>query len=319
MIDRSNPQSVLVILGPTASGKTSVALLLAQDLGGEIISADARQIYKFMDVGTAKPSKSQLEAVRHHFVDELLPDQNFNAGEFGKWGRKIIGEIFQRGNVPIVVGGSGLYVQALIDGFFDGPPADSSVREFLGKRLEQEGVEALWKDLHKIDPDAAVKMLPSNTRRIIRALEVYSITGVRISELQKTRIPEKLDAVMMGLNWDRKSLYKRIERRVDSMIGEGLVDEARDLLRRGYSPNLNALQTVGYAEVFEYLKGDFSYERMIELIKQNSRRYAKRQMTWFRKEKRIEWFDIQDEAELPRIARNIAARFRRKEEKQKHF
>jgi tRNA dimethylallyltransferase len=310
MIDRSNPQSLLVILGPTASGKTSVAFPVAKELVGEIISADARQIYKFMDIGTAKPSKDQMESVCHHFVDEKLPDQDFNAGEFGKRGRRIVEEIFQRGKVPIVVGGSGLYVQALIDGFFDGPPADSSVRELLTKRLEQEGAEVLWKELHRIDPDAAAKMLPSNTRRIIRALEVHSITGVRISELQKTLIPEKLDAMMVGLNWERKLLYKRIEQRVDSMIAEGLIDEARDLLRRGYSPQLNSLQTVGYVEVFEYLSGDISYERMIELIKQNSRRYAKRQMTWFRREKRINWFDVQDESALPGVARKIVDRFK---------
>lgn len=286
---------VLVISGPTAAGKTSVAILTARELGGEIVSADARQIYKYMDIGTAKPSRSEQKSVRHHFVDLLTPDQSFNAGEFQKLGREAIGEIFQRGKVPVVAGGSGLYLRALIDGFFEGPPADSAVRGLLTKRLEQEGPEVLLEELRGVDPEAAEKMLPSNTRRIIRALEVHALTGVRISELQRTRMPEKLDAVMVGLNWERKLLYKRIEARVDNMIREGLVDEVRALLKEGYSPDLNALQTVGYAEVIAHLNGEISYARMIELIKQNSRRYAKRQMTWFRKEERIEWFDVKDE------------------------
>jgi tRNA dimethylallyltransferase len=305
MIKDINPKQVLVILGPTASGKTTVALQVAKELGGEIVSADARQIYKLMNIGTAKPSRSERETVKHHFVDELLPDQDFNAGEFGKRGRRIIGEIYKRSKVPIVVGGSGLYIQALIDGFFEGPPADSAVREFLTNRLEKEGAEVLLHELCRVDPGAASKMLPSNTRRIIRALEVYSITGVRISELQKIRVPEKLDTLISGLDWDRKLLYKRIEERVDAMMSDGLVDEVKDLLKRGYSPQLNALQTVGYAEVFQYLIGEFSYDRMIELIKQNSRRYAKRQLTWFKKDKRIKWYSVKGEEDLEGIAKRI--------------
>jgi tRNA dimethylallyltransferase len=305
----SNQKPVPVILGPTASGKTAVALTVAKLIGGEIISADARQIYKYLNVGTAKPAQNEMIKIRHHFVDELLPDQDFNAGEFGKLGRKIVTEICQRGNVPIVVGGSGLYIQALIDGFFEGPPADPSVRGTLMDRLKKEGPDVLLRELQRIDPEAASKVLATNTRRIIRALEVYTITGEPISKLQKTRSPEKLKVLMTGLEWERKILYKRIDERVEYMVHAGLVDEVKDLIKRDYSPNLNSLQTVGYVEVFKYLNGEFSFERMIQLIKQNSRRYAKRQMTWFRKDKRIKWFSIKDESELEEIGRKIAGEY----------
>jgi len=303
-------QKILVILGPTAAGKTAVAIHAAKELGGEIISADARQIYRYMDIGTAKPNRKELERVCHHFIDLLTPDQNFNAGEFQKLGRRVIEQIFQRGNVPVVAGGSGLYLRALIDGFFEGPPADSAVREFLSRRLEQESPAALLKELRAVDPEAAAKMLPGNTRRIIRALEVYALTGARISELQREKMPERLAAFMVGLNWERKSLYKRIESRVDGMIREGLIDEVRGLLKRGYSRNLNSLQTVGYAEVIAHLNGEITREKMVELIKQNSRRYAKRQLTWFRKEERIEWYSVHHEEELQEIAGRICRRYK---------
>jgi len=314
-----NPQStphnrnifnrLLVLIGPTASGKTPVSIQIAEHLNAEIISADSRQVYKLMDIGTAKPAADDLKRVRHYFVDELMPDQEFNSGEFGKRGNEIIGDILHRGKIPIVAGGSGLYVQALVDGFFEGPAADTSIRQDLYHRLKNEGAEVLLDELRKIDSGSAMKMLPSNTRRIVRALEVYKITGVPLSEMQKLKVKINFTPVFAGLRWDRKKLYERINLRADSMIECGLVEEVRQLREQGYSSKLNALQTVGYKEVFDYLDGRIDYGRMVELIKQNTRRYAKRQLTWFRNDERVRWFDVNDKRDFERVALEISEYF----------
>jgi len=297
--------NVLVLVGPTASGKTPVALEISRLVDVEIISADSRQMYKHMDIGTAKPSPEELARVPHHFVDDHPPDASLNASEFGRRGREIIDGILLRGRLPLVVGGSGLYLQGLIDGFFDGPEPDEELRSRLYERLEAEGGETLLAELRAVDPAAAATMLPSNTKRIVRALEIYELTGQPISELQKSRIAVTFAPAFVGLRWDRAKLYDRINRRVDRMLEEGLVAEGKHLLGLGYAPSLNALQTVGYREVFAYLSGTISYDRMVFLIKRNSRRYAKRQMTWFRSDERISWFDVEDEKEFPAVAAAI--------------
>lgn len=296
---------VLCIVGPTASGKTTLALLVTKSLHGEIISADSRQVYKYLDIGTAKPTKEQRRLVKHFFVDESEPDEDFNAGEFGRRGREIINEVFQRKKVAIVVGGSGLYVQSLIDGFFHGPSADSGVRQQLYKRVHEEGAAALLNELRKVDPVSAAKMFPSNTRRIVRALEVYELTGTPLSNLQQEKIQIDFTPLLVGLQWDRRLLYERINRRVDEMLEKGLLDEVRRLRELGYSETTNALQTVGYQEAFAYLRGEFDYEAMVELMKRNTRRFAKRQLTWFRRDTRIHWFPIEDENGLPSIAEKV--------------
>jgi tRNA dimethylallyltransferase len=300
---------VLVLVGPTASGKTPVSLLIAKQLNAEILSADSRQLYKLLDIGTAKVSREEREAVKHYFVDELMPDEKFHAAEFGKRGREIIDDIFQRDKVPFVVGGSGLYIQALIDGFFEGPPADDVLREELESRIKEEGSNSLLEELRTFDPDAAEKMLPSHTRRIIRAHEVYRLTGIPISKMQETRIEINFTPVFVGLRWDRAKLYQGINRRVDRMLEAGLVDEVKRLRASGYSPRDNALNTVGYKEVFQYLDGDITYERAVELIKQNSRRYAKRQLTWFRADERIRWFDADGVEDFEDVAGLICRHF----------
>jgi tRNA dimethylallyltransferase len=305
-----NQRNVLVIVGATASGKTPVSLLIAKRINGEILSADSRQIYRMMDIGTAKPTSDELKSVTHHFIDKLLPDQNFNAGEFGKQGRLIIDEIFSKGKMPLVVGGSGLYIRALIDGFFDGPSADSSIREELYHRLKVEGAEILLEELRQIDPVSASRMIPTNTRRIVRALEVFKTTGLPISEMHKFKIDINFNPVFVGLNWNRKKLYERINKRVELMMQSGLIDEVKMLQEKGYTSTLNALQTVGYKEVFDHLNNKIDYNRMVELIKQNSRRYAKRQLTWFRHDERIRWFDIDDDKIFPEIADKIINHFR---------
>lgn len=301
---------VLVLAGPTASGKTSVSLMIAPRLKAEILSADSRQIYRFMEIGTARPTDADMKSVRHYFVDELSPDQDFNAGNFGKAGRTIIDGLFRRGKTPLIVGGSGLYIRALVDGFFEGPSADPELRKRLYRRITLPGgPEVLLKELRAVDPESASRMLPSNTRRIVRALEVYELTGVPISALQKEKIETGFSPVFVGLMWDRAQLYRRIDDRVDSMIHRGLIGEVRALRRMGYGASLNSLQTTGYQETFQYLDGVISRERMIELIKRNTRRYAKRQLTWFRQDSRIRWFPVGDEGQFPELAQRIVGHF----------
>jgi tRNA dimethylallyltransferase len=298
--------TILVIVGPTASGKTRLALEIARHTSAGIISADSRQVYQLLTIGTAKPSPDELEKVKHYFVDEILPDQHFSAGEFGIEGRKIIDELVKQKKLPIVVGGTGLYIRSLVDGLFTGPGRKEDVREELDARLESEGANALLEELRRVDPEAAARMLPSNQRRIIRALEVYYATGKPISQHQDEHEHKKFfNPVFVGLQWERKKLYDRINFRVDRMLAAGFLDEVKGLLSLGYDDRYKSLQTVGYKEAFAFLRKEISYERMVELMKQNTRRFAKRQLTWFRRDARIRWFDIEEENEIPRIAGEV--------------
>jgi tRNA dimethylallyltransferase len=298
---------VVVLAGPTASGKTAVSLPLAEQLHAEILSADSRQIYRHLDIGTAKPTPSERTRVPHHFIDIRNPDEEYNAGLFGEEGREEIARILSRGRVPLVVGGSGLYIQSLVDGFFDGPPADLDFRAQAMERLRAEGVLPLLEDLAKVDPDSAASIDPTKPRRVVRALEVYHITGIPLSVLHRERKPEiPFVPLFFGLELDRAELYQRINTRCERMLEGGLLDEVESLVVAGYSASLNALKTVGYAEAFAYRRGEISYEDMVRLFKQNSRRYAKRQLTWFRHDPRIRWIPIAESDHAVRIAGTIA-------------
>jgi tRNA dimethylallyltransferase len=306
----SSGGKVLVLVGPTASGKTAIGVHLAKRLHGEVISADSRQVFKYLDVGTAKPTRAQRASVPHHFVDELLPDEEFNAGQFGDRGRVVIRKLFDKGLTPIVVGGSGLYVRSLIDGLFEGPGADKEYREILEARVRAGGVQKLIEELRTIDPGAAAKADPSKPRRIIRALEVYHVTGRPISaHHQEQHVLTEFRPVMFGLEWDRKTLYDRINRRCEEMIAAGLLQEVERLEKRGYDTSINALNTVGYAEAFAYRRGEISYDEMVRLFRQNSRRYAKRQLTWFRRDSRIQWIRINLLSTSEEVAEEISRRF----------
>ena len=310
MRSSSIPDKILVIVGPTCSGKTAVSLDLARRLNGEIISADSRQVYKYLDIGTAKPAPGDLLKVKHYFVDSLFPDQDFNAGEFGQEGRKIIDNILLRGLLPIVVGGSGLYVRSLIDGFFEGPGADEEFRRAMEQRFKAGHLDSLLKKLREVDPVSAATIDPTKSRRIIRALEVYHLTGIPISQLQKERrIKVRFVPVIFGLEWTRPMLHKRIDQRCDRMLSQGLLSEVDRLVRQGYDDSLNALNTVGYAEAFAYRRGEISYERFTQLFKQNSRRYAKRQMTWFKRDGRIHWIQMIEEKNVHEVVQKIATQF----------
>ncbi len=301
---------LLAIVGPTASGKTKLSICLSEKLGGEIISADSRQIYRFLDIGTAKPAPEELKRVTHHFMNILNPDQYYNAGEYGIQARAKIEELLKKSTQPILVGGSGLYIRAVIDGFFEGPGKNSEIREQLEIEARTFGSDKLFERLKKIDPISAAKMDATKVRRVIRALEVYYTTGKPISDLHS--IQEKkisFEAVQFGLEWERKALYHRIEKRVDWMIENGLIEEARRLLVKGYSRDANALNTVGYKEVFDFIEGKITKEEMIRLIKQNTRHFAKRQLTWFRADKRIRWIQVNDETNWSALAEQIQKEF----------
>ena len=298
--------TILVIVGPTASGKTSLALEIARRTSAEIISADSRQVYQYLTIGTAKPTPDELKEVKHYFVDQILPDQHFSAGEFGIDGRKIIDKIIGQKKMPVIVGGTGLYIRSLVDGLFSGPGREEHLRENLEARLESEGVDVLLEELRRVDPEAAARMLPSNQRRIIRALEVYYATGKPISQHHGEHEKKKFfNPVFAGLQWERKKLYDRVNSRVERMLAAGFLDEVKGLVSGGYDDQYKSLQTVGYKEAFAFLRKDISYERMVELMKQNTRRFAKRQLTWFRRDARIRWFDIGEENEIPRIAEEV--------------
>ena len=289
---------VLAIVGPTASGKTSLSLEVAEKLNGEIISADSRQVYKNIPIATAQPSQDDLKRVKHYFINELELSDEFNAGQFGIKGREIISDIFDRGKLPVITGGSGLYIRSIIDGLFENDSKSEVIREKLYTDYEKHGEEYLYNELKKIDPETFEKIPKGKHRRVIRALEVFYLTGKKMSE-QQINMPEiEFETVQIGLMYDRKNLYERINIRVDEMLSNGLIDEVKRLLESGYHYKNNySVDTVGIKEVIKYLEGEFDKEFMTDQIKQNSRRYAKRQLTWFRKDKRLHWIYMEDQKE----------------------
>ena len=306
-------KAVILIVGPTGIGKTYLSTKIAENLNVEIVSADSRQIYRRLDIGTAKPERDILEAIPHHLINFLRPDEYFSAGMFSQVGRRTINQIQNRGNVALVVGGSGLYVRALVDGLHNLDIRDEKIRHSLRKRIINEGIDKLYQELQRIDPKLTEKIEPNDKQRILRGLEVYLKTGKKMSQLQEAET-KKADfiPVMYGLNAEREYLYKRINQRVDGMLDKGLLAEAANLRASGFSKDLNSLNTVGYKEVFEYIDDNMSYDEMIELIKRNSRRYAKRQLTWFRKDERIKWINITENIDYSKVALEIVNEYKEK-------
>lgn len=299
-------RKVIIIAGPTCSGKTALSLLLAEKLNTEIISADSRQFYKYLDIGTAKPTREQQEKIKHHFIDNLNPGDYFNASMFEKKSLEIIESLHALNKVPIITGGSGLYIKALEEGIFDSSDQDEELRAKLISKKETEGVESLYKELEKIDPVSAKTMLPQNWKRVIRALEVFYTTKKTIWQHHaEQKRNSNLIFSTYALDWPREILYQNIESRVDKMISSGLIDEVKNLLASGYDKNLNSLNTVGYKEIISYLDGEINLDRAVELIKRNTRRYAKRQLTWFRNNPQVKWYPISSINELENIANKI--------------
>lgn len=280
-------------------------------LNVEIVSADSRQVYRNMDIGTAKPPLDDRNRIPHHFIDMLSPDQDFSAGEFGLRSRQVCEEIFQRGSLPLVVGGSGLYVQALVDGFSATPGADPEYRACLEGRLTEEGIAALLADLERVDPETARTIDRTKPRRIIRALEIHHLTGRPMSAIHReTRTESPFIPAMFGLDWPRPILYQRINARCDEMLQQGLLGEVDTLKENGFDDSLNALNTVGYKEAFAYRRGKIDHSEFVRLLKQNSRRYAKRQLTWFRRDERIRWIPMSAERNPESVSTEIARLFR---------
>lgn len=283
---------LVVVLGPTGSGKTDLAVALAHHFSTEIISTDSRQFYKGMPIGTAQPTAEQLAAVPHHFIADRLPEEELSAGGYEREALGRLEELFARHEVVVAVGGSGLYIDALCEGFDDLPSDTREVREELMRRLSEEGLEALVEELRVRDEAYWAVVDRKNPARIVRALEVCITSGLPYSSQRTaTKRERPFDVVKLGVLWDREELYDRINRRVDMMVAEGLEEEARSVF---HLRHLSSLQTVGYREFFDYFDGTISREEAIDLVKRNSRRYAKRQMTWFRRDTSTRWLAPND-------------------------
>ena len=290
---------IICITGPTASGKSSLAIQIAKDLGGEIISADSMQVYRHMDIGTAKPSIEEQNEVRHHLIDIVDPDENFSASDFRELASEAIGEIRSRGRRVIVTGGTGLYMRALTKGLVDTPSSDPALRQSLKEEADRLGREHLHNRLRELDPAAAGAIHPNNIVRVIRAIEVAINSDKTMSEYQEQHrfSDSPYDVIMLGIDIDRQLLYSRINERVDKMIDAGLKEEVERLLALGYSRELKSMRSVGYKEMCAHIIDGLPIEEAAELIKRDSRRYAKRQMTWLRKED-LRWGDA---AELRKL------------------
>lgn len=291
---------VIAIVGPTAVGKTSLSIDLAKRFNGEIISGDSMQVYRGLDIGTAKVMAEEMAGVPHHLIDVRGVDESYSAADFQKSAREAIQEISQRGKIPIIVGGTGLYIQSLLWDYklgSEGEPEDDSIREKYEVFAEENGNPALWEKLQLSDPLAAEKIHYNNRKKVIRALEVFELTGHSILE-PKEQPKELYDSFLIGLNTDRSILYQRINQRVDLMVEQGLLEEARNLAK---NPTVQAAQGIGYKEFFPYFSGDSSLEAAIEEVKLHSRRYAKRQLTWFRNRMTVHWYDLIQQPEIIKV------------------
>ena len=286
---------IICVVGPTASGKTKLAVQLAKAYDGEVVSCDSMQIYKHMDIGTAKPTPEEMEGVRHHLIDIIEPGEDFSVGKYVQLADACVQDILSRGRTVIIAGGTGLYVDSLISGRTFAPVPQTGKREALEARMREAGGEAMLEALRAVDPVAAQRLHPADEKRIIRALEVYEETGKTITQhnLETQAIPPRYRPVWLGLDYaDRAVLYRRIDLRVGLMLQSGLLDEIRALLALGVSPAATAMQAIGYKEFFGALDGSCTLEEAAELCKQRSRNYAKRQLTWFRRNPEIRWLRL---------------------------
>jgi len=300
--------NVVVIIGPTASGKTKLSIELAKIVDGEIVSADSMQIYKYMDIGTAKPDEKEREGIKHYLIDEVNPDEEFSVARFKELALQYINEIIKKGKVPIVTGGTGLYINSLIYNLqFSDTICDWDLRDKLAKEAVEKGNEYIHNMLKEIDPVAAQKIHKNNVKRVIRAIEVYNYTKKPISVHQEEsrRNPPKQNFILIGITMDRQKLYDRINKRVDLMLENGLVKEVEKLVEMGYDKSTIAMQGLGYKEILAYLKKEITLDEAIEILKRDTRRYAKRQITWFKKLENVCWINMDEIASQEKILKNI--------------
>ncbi|HEY3307876.1 MAG TPA: tRNA (adenosine(37)-N6)-dimethylallyltransferase MiaA [Desulfuromonadaceae bacterium] len=284
---------LLVICGPTASGKSDLALALAHELQAEIINADSMQVYRGMDIGTAKPTIQQRADITHHSIDVADPDRLFSAADFAEAAHQVISSIQARNKRVIVVGGTGLYIRALLKGLVDSPSGAGEIRQSLQAEAKAQGNQAMLDKLRRVDPESAGRIHPNNLTRIIRALEVHQLTGIPLSRYQIEHgfAQQRYQSLQVGIHVERQELYKRIEQRVDQMMAEGLVDEVRGLLTEGFSRDEKSMRAIGYKEINAYLAGEINLDTAIQLVKRNTRHYAKRQLTWFKADPNIIWLE----------------------------
>ena len=298
---------LVVLLGPTAVGKSRVAIEVAKRLDTEILTADSRQVYRGMDVGTDKPSMAARQDIPHHLIDLVDPDERFNAGLFRRQATQLIEDLHQRRRLPLVVGGTGLYVRTLLQGLCDAPPSDPLLRAQLCDEAREQGQDHLYARLAAADPVTAAKLHARDTSKIIRALEVHRLSGIPISSFHAGHGfgDRPFSALVIGLNRAREQLYRRIEERIDWQLANGLFEETRDLLDRGYGRDAPAMTGLGYRHVGAYLAGECDEEEMIRLFKRDTRRFAKRQMTWFKREPEIRWLVIEDAEPIDETATRV--------------
>ena len=300
---------LIFLIGPTAIGKTGISFELAKLIECEIVSCDSMQVYRGMNVGTSKPAKCLLNSIPHHLIDIIEPSEEFSVARFRALAVKAIEEIIARRKTPLLVGGSGLYVKVLIDGIFEAPETDRQLRGRLEEEAEEFGVGVLYRRLQEADKDSAEKIHANDLRRIIRALEVYEKAKAPISQLRKNTagLGDRYEVKIFGLNMERAALYRKIDERVELMFAEGLVGETRGLLEGKLS--LTASQALGYKEVLGHLNGEYGLEEAKRLVKRNTRRFAKRQLTWFRRDKRIEWIMLDENFDTGETARKLWKKF----------
>ena len=298
---------LIAIVGPTASGKTRLSVELAKELGGEIISFDSMQIYRGMDIGTAKPTMEERQGIVHHMLDIADPREDYSVSRFVEEADKLLQELLSQGKTVILVGGTGLYIDSLMKGLEFAPLPESGVRQELTRIAQEQGIEVLMDRLRAVDPESAERIHPSNQKRVIRALEIYLESGKTMTQhnLETQQRPPKYEPLWIGLDYvNREALYARINRRVDLMVEQGLLEELQRLLAQGIPENATSMQAIGYKELMGYIRGECSLEEAKELLKQSSRRYAKRQRTWFRRNPKIHWFLLEDEPNFEALFRS---------------
>lgn len=308
------PIPIIAVVGPTATGKTRLSVELALRFEGEVVSADSMQIYKGLEIGTAKPTMEEMRGVPHHLVDFVDPSQPFSVADYVSLASKAIVDIRERGKLPVVVGGTGLYVSSLLSGLSFSPQGrDDALRIRLREKAQQEGSQALLEELRSFDPESAARIHPNNVGRVIRAIEVYRVTGVTMSEqLRRSRaVPSPYDSVVVGLTYrDRAKLYEAIDRRVDRMMSAGLLEEAKAVFAMEHPGT--AAQAIGYKEFFPYFQGKCSLDESVEEVKRESRHYAKRQLTWFRRSEKVNWLFVDEFDDFEQLVSHVCEIIRRK-------
>jgi len=301
------PKPVIVLLGPTAIGKSRIAIEIAKALGTEILTADSRQVYREMDIGTDKPTMAERQGIPHQLIDLIDPDEHFNVGDYRKLAASSIERLHQQGKIPLIAGGTGLYIRALLHGIWSGPAANWDLRKQLDIQAQQKGVDYVHQQLSLIDPVLAKQLHPNDYVKVQRGIEVYHALGIPLSEAHERHQFQDTpyQSLVVGLNMEREHLYQRIEARVELEIEKGLVQETEQLLHKGYDPHLSSMKSLGYRQMAEFITGNCDYDEAVRTLKRDTRHFAKRQMTWFRKEPSVTWFHLQKQEPTTHIAERI--------------